>query len=515
MRKITYLTLSVIGTFFIGCGGGGSSNAAVDKTLSGSVEASYLQNVKVCLKDTEVCTLTNSQGKFSLAVDYPADVDLYIGDYKLGSVKVTSKNYKITPAVLADANVTLSGYLGAFLHFASTGTLNTNYCNMNNIKNLEINSSGDTIVEKLKNYNYVDGNLTFSVNDKNYTVTKDDLNYYITSNPVKCGVNNIIYNGAATVGDYAEFNLNYFSKEMSYKFSGKELSNVQKNVKIYNLYRNMFYIGEDSSSFFFITRGVMISKIVNSKGSFDVITLPHNFEKLTIKDVSKNYNILVKGLNVNGVSYEAFVNLTITPNKTYLMYLKPFNSDNVLKLTGKWDFDSDDKLVLYDDNNQKVFYLKVKKGLNKNSVVLDGINGGFGLGVEAKDITRSDLKTYHYLNIYPIDAKKTKVCFGYTNEKLINSNKIEIKETDEKCFIARSYPNKGVITFEQVSVNAPRIYTQVVNPVVSFNGVNVKLSGIGIDTKNISILDGDNGFYINYSYDKNQAGSIGSDRGLD
>ena len=516
MIKIKYLTLSIIGAAFIGCGGGGgTTSTTIDKTVTGSVEASYLKNVKVCVKDSEICTLTDSQGKFKLPVEYPIAVDLYIGENKLGSVDITSKDFEITPSILADANVSLSGYLGAFLHFASTGKLNTTYCDMNNIKNLELNANGNTIIEKLKNYSYKDGNLTFRVNDKNYTVTFNDVDYYITSNPLKAGIKDIEYGGAATVGDYVNFNLDYHNKKIAFKFRGKVLNNYQKSVGIYDLYKNMFFIGDDASSFFFVTRGIMVSKIVNSKGSFDTITIPSNYRKLTVNDISKTYNVMVKGLNLNNDYYNAFVNITLNPDKTYLMFVKTLDNNNLaLSFTGKWELDNENRVVVYNNNNEPFLYLKIKKGYYKNILVLDGINGGFGLGVEAKDITKNDLKTYYYLNIQPINSQTTKVCFGYSTEKMVDTNKIEIKETDQKCMIARSYTSQGVITFEQVPVSSQRVYVQTINPTFNINGQDIKLSGIAVDNNQISIIDGDNGLYINYSFDLNKSGSIGSDRGL-
>ena len=513
------LILASVGSLILGCGGGGGGSAKSQPTkISGSVEASYLKNVKVCVKDTAQCVLTDNAGRFTLPVTAPAELELKIGNYNLGSVSVTQPSIKITPGMLADGNVTLAGYLGTFLHYASGASIDSSVCDMNHIKNLEINASGNTILDKIKNYLSQNSVLKAKVNNNEINVSLKDVDYYVTNNPLKSGLSNVEYEGAATVGDFAKFKFDFRNDTVNYKFSGNYLGSSEMNRKFINLYRNMFFIGKNTSEFYFITSGVMVAKIVNSKGNFDIIAIPKNYRNLNVNDVAKNYNLIVKNLNIDGNVYNAFVMLSLNDDKTYVMNVKPLSEENAFILRGDWEI-KNNTVVLFRDNNE-FMNLTIKAGYKKNTLVADGIDGGFGLGTEAKDITSADLKSYRYLNVLPIDTRKTQVCFGYTREKMLDENTIEIKETDEKCFIARSYPDKGVITFELIPAKEPRVYMEKLNPTISINGIDVKLSGIGVEydsegLSKITILDADNGLYLNIGAKGDiKEASIGSNRPL-
>jgi hypothetical protein len=511
------LLLTGVSGVFIGCGSGGGSGTSKEiKTITGSVEASYLKNVKVCVKDSSVCDITDNRGKFELPVSYPANLELFINNYKLGEVEANSQNVQITPGMLADGNATLAGYLGTFLHYASGAGIDASVCDMNNIKNIEINASGDDLVSKIKTYVKNHQVLQFKTENKEINISLKDVDYYVTNNPLKSGLTTVEYEGAATVGDFAKFEFNFGNDVVNYKFAGNYLDSLSMKRRFVNIYNNMFFVGKNTSEFYFITRGVMVAKIVNSKGDFDIIAIPKNYRPLNVQDVAKKYNIIVKNLKIDGNSYNAFVLLSLNEDKTYSMVLKPLTEDVVLNITGNWDF-KDNNVILYRNSNE-FMNLTIKAGYLKNTLVADGIDGGFGLGTEAKDITKKDLKSYKYLNIVPIDTRKTKVCFGYTSEKMLDKKHIQITEKDDKCFIARSYPDLGVITFELVPASAPKVYQEEINPSISINGVDVNLSGIalGYDSEGfskITILDADNGLYLNIGAKGDiQEASIGSNR---
>ena len=518
MKKLSAIAGALLALGLVGCGGGGggsSSNGVDTQKISGSVEASYLSNVSVCDKNTGICTKTSSNGSFTLNVPYPTELELKIGDYKLADVKAESANVKITPAVLAENNVTLAGYLGVFLHKAAGCDIDAGVCDMSRAKNLEINASGGNLVEKVKNFVNSHHTLSFKAGDNNYTITSKDLDYYITLNPLKTGVTTVEYQGAVTVGDFATFKFNFANDEVNYKFDGYVLNKLSHSGRFVNLYKNMFFINKNSSEFYFVTSGIMLAKIVNSQGDFDIIAIPKNYMPITAQEVAKKYNLVFKGLNINGNVYNGFGILSLNSDKTYSLIIKNITSGNFDSYTGSWEMNGNK--VTLNLNGAPLMNLSVKVGYIKNSIVADGINGGYGFGSEALDITKRDLKTYHYLKVAPLGNNETKVCFGYTNEKWENNTTISVTERDSKCMIVRSYPKYGTVTFEEIKTDAPVTYTANINPVVNVNGVSVKLSGVASVQQNgmfmYSFFDGDNKIYTNIGLrDGKEVGEVGSSK---
>ncbi|WP_457564243.1 hypothetical protein [Caminibacter sp.] len=515
MKKLSVIGAAIIAAGLIGCGGGSGGTSTTVEKVSGTVEASYLQNVTVCDKKTGKCTKTASNGSFSLDVKYPTTLELKIGNYVLGDVNVNSSDIKITPALFAENNVTLAGYLGVFLHKAAGYSIDASVCDMSRVKNLDINASGDDLVEKVRNYVDIHGDLKFKSGDNNYSITSKDLDYYITLNPLKAGVNTVEYQGAVTVGDYATFEFNFSNDEVSYQFDGYVLNKLYHSGKFINLYKHMFFVNKDSSEFYFITSGIMLAKIVNSEGDFDIIAIPKNYMKISKEDVAKKYNIVFKNLNINGNVYNGFGILNLNDDGTFSLIMKNITSSGYDTYSGKWVL-SGSKVTL-SMNNNPFMNLTVKVGYKKNSIVADGIEGGYGFGSEAVDITRNDLKTYYYLKVSPESQNETKVCFGYTSEKWENNTTIQVTERDSKCMIVRSYPDYGEITFQEIKTDAPVTYTATINPSVNINGNEVKLSGIATVAEDgkfmYSFFDGDNQIYVNLGIrDGKEVGEVGSSK---
>ncbi len=515
MKKMSMIAAGLLGLGILsGCGGGGSALVSEQK-ISGSVEASYLQNVTVCDKNSGKCTKTASNGSFTLDVPYPATLQLKVGDYVLGDVKADSSNIKITPGMLADGNTTLAGYLGVFLHEIAGESIDAYSCDMSKVKNLDISASGDTLVSKVKNYLSKHQDLNFTSNEGNYSVGAKDVDYYITLNPLKSGLDSVEYQGAVTVGDFAKFSFNFKNDEVSYQFDGNVLNKMSRKSNFVNLYRNMFFVAKHSSEFYFITSGIMLAKVVNSEGDFDIIAIPKNYGKVSVSDVAKTYNLVFKGLNINGNVYNGFGILKLNSDGTYVLNIKDISSDEFDTYQGKWSMQNGKEVLSFD--GELFMNLSVKVGYKKNAVVADGIQGGYGFGSEAQDITRSDLKTYYYLKINRENDNETKVCFGNTSEKWLNDSSIEVTERDSKCMIVRSYPSKGVITFQEIKTDAPVSYEADINPTVNINGQSVKLSGIAQIAQDgkfmYSFFDGDNKIYVNLGIrNGEEVGEVGSSR---
>ena len=514
MKRLSLIASTLLSVgLFIGCGVGGNSSVSVSQEkVSGSVEASYLKNVGVCDKEHNKCVLTDSEGKFDLDIKYPANLKLKIGNYDLADVSV-KEGMVITPGVMAENNVTLSGYLGVFLHKIAGCEIDDSRCDMGNVKKLYINADGNNLVEKVKNYINKHGVLEFNVNNKNVVIDFKEVDYYIGLNPLKAGLKEVKYAGAVTIGDYAKFQFDFDDSEVDYQLNGKKLNNVKNSSKFVNLYKNMFFVNKKGNEFYFITSGIMLAKIVNSQGSYDIIAIPQNYRSINVADVAKKYNFVVKGLQINGHNYNGFGILNLEANQTYSLILKNLETDGFDKYNGSWEINSD-KVVLKLDGKE-IINLTVKVGYNKNSIVVDGIDGGYGFGSQTADITQKDLETYYFVKINYEAQNEAKVCFGYTNEKFVDENTIQVTESFDHCMIVRSYPQKEEITYQEIKTDPTVTYNAKINPEEEIDGEVVKLSGIAKveegDKSLYLFLDGDNKIYVNIgNRDGKEVGEVGS-----
>jgi hypothetical protein len=240
---------------------------------------------------------------------------------------------------------------------------------------------------------------------------------------------------------------------------------------------------------------------------------------------NKKYNLVVKNLNIAGKTYNGYAVLDLNSTGNYVMYIKDILTGSTSEIVGNWSL-NDSKVVL-DYDSQPVMNLAIRVGYGKNTLVADGINGGFGVGVQALDINKSDLASYSYLKAIKVDTDKTEICFGHTSEKWINDNEINVTESDSECFYARSYPAQGIITLEQIPVPKPVTYTAEINPTIYVDNDNnpatpavpVKLSGMAmVNTNNLNLvlfMDAKDGFYVNIGLrDLKESAAIGSNKFL-
>jgi hypothetical protein len=136
--KLLAATALVASTLLASCGGGGGGSLSTSSgsvTLTGTVEASKVAGVKVCVEGTDNCALTDEKGTFSLQVAaLPVTVSLMAGDAPIGSFNATSPVVEVNPLTLVDGNVTLAAALGAVIHaLAGDTTGNQTTINLSNV----------------------------------------------------------------------------------------------------------------------------------------------------------------------------------------------------------------------------------------------------------------------------------------------------------------------------------------------------------------------------------------------
>jgi len=153
--------LSLFALFVASCGGSGKVY-----TISGKVESSNIKGLKVCIAQTENCTVTDESGTFTLksSIQTPT-LEFFIKDVKLGDYKLQQNGETITPDKIT-GDVKSGEVLARLIHSLNgdaTMSLSTVDLSQVTIKTQVSGSIEDLIRE---------GNfsLEFSYSGKDYTV---------------------------------------------------------------------------------------------------------------------------------------------------------------------------------------------------------------------------------------------------------------------------------------------------------------------------------------------------------
>jgi len=189
-KKLKIVTGLILTSALFGCGGGGGSGNLSGETVSGTVSASKVAGVRVCVNDCNSgnCAVTDSNGTFRLTVNsLPVTLKVCVGDTPLGSVNATSTVVSVNPLTLANGNETLAVEVGALIH-AMAGDTNGNstVVNLGDI-NIQNNNCNDDLVKCLED----NGNLTISI-----TVSQNGTTHKVeaANGTVKCDNSTVHYN---------------------------------------------------------------------------------------------------------------------------------------------------------------------------------------------------------------------------------------------------------------------------------------------------------------------------------
>jgi len=503
---------------FTGCGGGGGSSSSVAKSevIEGSVQASRLGGVKVCVANTNECSVTNSKGEFKLHTSYPVTLEVKVGDTKIGEVKASNKYVNITPGTLSKDSV-IAGYLGALLHKAGGCAVTSSYCDLSKVKNIEIGLNTKDLVSGIKSA-IKNGTLYAKVNDKSISVSKIDMDEYILSNPIISGKGEITYQGVMTLGDYAEFTFDLKNEKVDYSIKGNVLGKVASSSKIYNMYNNMLFVNSDASNFYYLTAGIMFSTVMENGKPYTVIGIPKNLIAVNKEDIAnKKFNILIKDAKINDELVTSVARLQLNKDNTFKFLTKDLFG-NSINVEGTWSV-SDNKVYLKDDKGNNFIILAVKKGKEQSVVIADFVNGGFGLGIESVPMNARDMSKYKYIKfVQDVGDNQDEICLGALKVAKQNSTQAKIYETDIKCFVVHKNANVNAVFFEEVLPQKPVSYTILYDPSLEIDGEDITFNSIGVsfgDVNSVSIIDGSNGVFAQVGMrDNKEVAILGSNKFL-
>jgi hypothetical protein len=505
MNKKALFTLSTIAALsIIGCGGGSGSSSSSNSSTTGTVNASFVKGVKVCTDNNSSCATTDDNGKFTLnGVSAPVSVNLYIGNSLLSSINIPSNSYAVTPAVLADSNATLAAYIGSFLHVLGDDTnLSKDKIDLSNITSVDINSSSNAdLLTELKNY------LDSGIKDINITIngntTKEVNNtiatlYASTSPYVEGNSKNFI--GAASVGDFVNFKYNKNNNTLNININGNIFGNISKTVNIEPIAGSpvFFQDTDNNNSFYFLSQSLSVGWTA-------------------INDTNYSYIVGAKMPNISSIDTSLFTNkhfnyINFNPDGSLEIMLIDLNATNPEDTNGTWSsYSSEDGTingsweingthVLVKENDSPVANFIIKPGKSRTILIVDDINGGFGIGVEAKPLTQADLNGTYYYYDNEYNATYEDICFGDvnvtgdTNESLGN-----FIGKDNVCFTNGIADYNNTIYSGKILLN-PTIdldgNLSTTNDQYTLNGLAAVLDDNNQSTGEYVFIDPEDGFFV-------------------
>ncbi len=164
MRKFS-IVVAILSLFLFSCGGGGGGSGNI--TISGKVVASSIKGLKVCIKDSNICSITNQDGNFRLESPDPfPELNFYIGNVLLANYKLKENGEYINPFKMAEGNETVGEILAKLIHAFGNDTDGTK-----TVVDLTDVNITDNITDSIENYvKSAKGevNIDFSISGKDH-----------------------------------------------------------------------------------------------------------------------------------------------------------------------------------------------------------------------------------------------------------------------------------------------------------------------------------------------------------
>ncbi|WP_143709725.1 hypothetical protein [Nautilia profundicola] len=426
-----------------------------------------------------------------------------IGNSVLADLNVSTNNYKITPAVLAENNTTIASYIGAMLHGIAGCDLASDVCDFSSITTVDINTSTNLpIITELKTIleQNSSASISVTVNDSTMQISEVNATLYATENPSMTGTTAYSFNGAASAGDYASFTYNSENNTISYQISGNVYGNVSGTREIENLYGNVFFKDKNDDDIFYFfsgSLGVAVIPVSDTNTSF-VVGLQQPDKNITAEDlnliVNKKYNYIE--FDTDESIYFSIIEI----NSTNTADLNGTWADYVDQSYGTWEVNGS-HLDVFDARGGKIANVIIRAGTSRAGIVVDNVDGGFGVGVEAKALTDADLKGTYYYN----DSGSDYECYG-----TVTVEGTTFKYKDEWC--SDNDPESGSGTLVLNPTIDPDQNASTDNN-ITLNGLAQVKDENGNLTDEFVFLDPDSGYYISVNIDDGEL-SIGSNKPL-
>jgi len=307
------------------------------------------------------------------------------------------------------------------------------------------------------------------------------------------------YTGAATAGDFANYSVESDGTNFKIKYSvkGKVFGDKSGEIDVQNMYENVFF-KDAYNDYYFISGSLGMAKVKFDTATAYVVGL--NIPQTAITAdvlsnvVNKTYNIADLDSDTGAFSLKLLdVNTTDVNSLSGTWTLHEVTGD----ISGTWKVNNN-YIEFYNSNNELEANVVLKPGESRSGIIIDKVDGGFAIGLEAKPITETEIGTSTF---YYFDQTSSYSCFGK-----VDVNGVNFTYSDTWCEDgARDIDVSGTLKLN------PQIDPD--NDPSTDN--NVTLNGLAkVDGANIYIFyDAKDGYYIKINLDQYEF-SLGSNKPL-
>jgi len=421
MKKLYALSAAAV-MFFAGCGGGPKQQTStttasqVNSIITGVVEASYLKGVKVCVKGTTTCAITDNFGKFRLNAKTPAVLEVRVGNSVIGDVSVATPTITITPAVLANGDKELASYIGAMLHKMAGCEMNAQVCDLSRVRSVDVEPNiNKPIVEELRDKVKIsDGNITILVNNNPVVIETNDVTTYSQTSPALVESKKVNYHGFVAGEGILHFTYDVATKSLEYKVLSDDGIETA-TAPITPFYGDIFYKVAKSKNistdeYVMLSNSMAFGVFFGDKNAHYSIALQYPDCQITSDEVkliaNKRFNTITFGKTGEDVDFGLIDINTTNPEDLNGTWSRVTSSGMD---SGVWRV-SNNQILLYEDGKM-VAYAFLKPG-DRAAIIYNETEGGFGIGLESKPLTSDELQgTFFYDNVH-VDGDDVEHCFG-------------------------------------------------------------------------------------------------------
>ena len=452
MKTSTYLksglaTLSVAALIALsGCGGSSGTSS-----ISGTVQASIIKGVKVCIKDNNTsCATTDANGRFTIAgFAPPQTLEIKVGNTYLSKrIQVNSTTVAITPKLIAKAegNESLAPYIGLLLHKAAGDeNLTRELCDLSGVTSIDINGTAaddnGTLIDGLKDILRNSNRITIITPDRNDTITETDVIEYETAYPEMTS-DQVNFAGAASIGDLATFSYDTDTHSISYHVQGSAFGDVNGTKQLTNLFNNIIFT-DSNNNFYFFSGSMGVAMVdLNESDTNDTKTPIIGLQTPPSTDTSLIINKTFNYIEFNSTGSPILCDNNVPPNcvpnfKIIRVYATSSNAQDGNWTTDEFNLSSGNFEVNYtsgtwelngthldiNDSNVTVAHAIIRPpvGTGRAGFLVD-IEGniterGFGIGVEAKELNISEIEgTYYFTSISLRDRNASFGCVTISDD---------------------------------------------------------------------------------------------------
>jgi hypothetical protein len=407
--------MSAAAAMLSGCGGsGGGDGSASTQAVRGTVQASILKGVNVCVKDTDKCDVTDKTGAYEIqGVTLPVNLVLKVGESLVGAVAAKSTQFDITPKVLAAGDEKVAARIGSVLHKIGTPA-GGEVVDLSAVK--EVANVTGSLVDEIKKdvKNGEETKLKVITKEgkvKDHTVTSQDDKKYALDNPGMVA-ERISYKGGISDGKAVAFTFDPEKDTVEYQIGA-----MKGTLEIQNLYKNFVYKDKKNNKYFF--SGSVAAGAVDDSLVVGIQTFGKNDPKVDV--YGKEFALALMNDDEDD---EVTLCQAFFFKKGDQRVALECSDDYSAEFT--WTEEADNVIKFQGDGKTGMLYLRASADADGRSSLVGNLQDYVIMGAEAKPITDAELNGASFV-YYAAgeDNDKEWYCYG---DATVKGTKLEHKD---------------------------------------------------------------------------------------